>query len=253
MSDAGLGPHPREPRRAARLVPLAARLEGHVDRRRAHVLPVHAVGLATSTASNAACDEALEVGHRRPSSRCTRRAARAPPGRACAAMGLGPVGAQRGDLHELRHGRAHARGDRHARAARARARALRRDALARVRRDQGEARAARPHGARGAARSIRSSRSRPSAEGSPIWARAVDIGAGVDAALEVLSQREGRRVTLPAFELHRASTVEEATTCSAASATTRCRSRGAPSCCSLLKLGFGALRATSSMCAASRS
>ena len=55
-----LGADPRQPGRSARLLPLDARLEGAVDRRRQ--VPVHALRRRTCTASRRAVDELLEEG-----------------------------------------------------------------------------------------------------------------------------------------------------------------------------------------------
>ena len=86
VSDEAWAKHPREPGGAARLVPLAARLEGHVDRRRPHVVPVHALGLRRQRRQRGLRRGARD-GHRR-----LRRAARARSPRlaapGCAAMGL---------------------------------------------------------------------------------------------------------------------------------------------------------------------
>ena len=80
-------------------------------------------------------------------------------------------------------------------------------------------------------------RARPDA-GRP--RRPVEIGDGVEAALEVLSQTEAARVTLPPFELHRPRSGRGGDASCSAARRGRGAVRGGTELLLLLKLGFSA-------------
>ena len=176
VSDARLGAHPRESGRAARLVPVDARLEGAVDRRRE--VPVHAVGRRPArrrgrvrrAAGGGArgVDRAARAGRRGVPRRRPRDGARA-------------LAAQRRDRGRLRDRDRGARRTHRRAGARPLPRALRRDDLRRPGRRATSSGSATWPARR--ARSTRSSASRRSGGRCATSVRVSTIGAGIEAAL----------------------------------------------------------------------
>ena len=190
---------------------------------------------------HAAVGECLERGARRGDRPPRGRGPGLPRGR----QGDGPraLAAQRGLRRQLRHRDPLPGGRRGEADARAHPRALRGDALRRLRRAHRAAVPARPHGPGGPVAVPGWSRCRRSGAGCADLGVDVDVGAGAEATLRVLSESRDERVRRCDRCCRRSSaTVRRRSrrqpSCSSATATTRWPTSAAPSCFLLFKLGF---------------